>query len=501
MVTPSPLSGLRLSVAVAKFTSKAYLVPENVTPSELDCVTFFYPDDPLYKQQLVAAYLYFGQWTAWERGRGNIASQAASAWKEAIQLSMEQNFMANVTVNNNIENGGCCSCGGGNSNLTDFTFNITVDANTKLESDPTGDNTIFSEDEGGPNPPEQFQDQASTWEEYNEQKCRAANYHAGEILEGLETFRYIFDNFIELSATSILTRIAAIAADGPWPVIDTAVALTFLVPRLQDWIADKAGDTSDISAFLLTMDKCEITQLIYDASTKDGLFTTMQAYFVDLIDNSNMGDTSKAWFGTLMRMAFGASWADWLLDGLYDLVPESVVIECDCTNEDGQRIWNFNDGTLQGWIFQATQPYPTSNNTGGIVTDALEGSHAIDLNMPFILGNGQLDTSQWSHTITIPRPLMAEGDKLRLTYQYDGNHEHYIQVFLDIFGGGTESIVTSTFPAGGGSGTLDFVIPVGGETGSLDRIRIRGFAVGIGDGSNSGRYRFDNIQLFVADEA
>lgn len=424
MVTPLLSSVGRSWAVVAKSTNKAYLVPENVTPSELDCVTFFFPDDPLYKQQLMAAYLYFGQWTAWERGRNNIGSLAASAWKEAIQRSMEANFMAQVTVNNNIESGSCGCCGGGSNDLSRPSYNVVIDETTTLDQPEPNGEQEYVESPTAPTPPAEYIEEFPTWVEFDEQKCKAANYFAGRLESQLEQVRYIFNNFIEVSTTSVLARLAATLADGPLPVVDVAVVATFLVPRLIDWINDKAGDTSDISAFLLTLDKCEITQLIYDAQTKGGLFSSLNTYLSGKVSSSSMSDTTKGWINVYINYVFGQRWADMVLDGISSLVPDSVTIDCPCGAQMADVFLDFEDQTNQGMSFSLA-PFLAGSTTQGIESvNQIEGDHSLYMQ---IAGSWSGQTTQGAGgtwTYNLPNAMtLTDGDQFSIHWKYMGDHK------------------------------------------------------------------------------
>ena len=66
-----------------------YLIPENPTPDELNCLLVFYPDDPLYLQALLGSISYLGTWTAWERDAAKRGRLAAAAWKDANDCTFD----------------------------------------------------------------------------------------------------------------------------------------------------------------------------------------------------------------------------------------------------------------------------------------------------------------------------------------------------------------------------------------------------------------------------
>lgn len=66
-----------------------YLIPENPTPNELNCLLVFYPDDPMYLQALLGSLTYLGTWTAWERDAAKRGRLAAAAWKDANDCTFD----------------------------------------------------------------------------------------------------------------------------------------------------------------------------------------------------------------------------------------------------------------------------------------------------------------------------------------------------------------------------------------------------------------------------
>ena len=66
-----------------------YLIPENPTPNELNCLLVFYPDDPMYLQALLGSLTYLGTWTAWERDATKRGRLAAAAWKDANDCTFD----------------------------------------------------------------------------------------------------------------------------------------------------------------------------------------------------------------------------------------------------------------------------------------------------------------------------------------------------------------------------------------------------------------------------
>ncbi|MCK4962633.1 MAG: hypothetical protein KAS19_09105 [Anaerolineales bacterium] len=56
---------------------------------DLACIMLMYPNKPEYRQALMSAYFYFGNWLAWERDPQKKGADAALAWKEAIEATLE----------------------------------------------------------------------------------------------------------------------------------------------------------------------------------------------------------------------------------------------------------------------------------------------------------------------------------------------------------------------------------------------------------------------------
>lgn len=75
---------------MTKRLEKGYLLPEgDAYESELCCELVFYPNREEYRRALLGAITYFSTWLAWETDDDKRGKDAARAWKEALEKTLE----------------------------------------------------------------------------------------------------------------------------------------------------------------------------------------------------------------------------------------------------------------------------------------------------------------------------------------------------------------------------------------------------------------------------
>lgn len=72
-----------------------YLLPDGECfTEEMACALVFYPDKPEYRRALFGSLVYLSTWLAWERDADKRGKDAARAWKDAVDLTVECMNMA-----------------------------------------------------------------------------------------------------------------------------------------------------------------------------------------------------------------------------------------------------------------------------------------------------------------------------------------------------------------------------------------------------------------------
>ena len=67
-----------------------YLLPDgDAYTDELACCLVFYPDKPEYRRALLGSLVYLSTWLAWERDEEKRGKDAARAWKDAVDETLE----------------------------------------------------------------------------------------------------------------------------------------------------------------------------------------------------------------------------------------------------------------------------------------------------------------------------------------------------------------------------------------------------------------------------
>jgi hypothetical protein len=286
---------------------------------------------------------FFCTWVAWEKGPNQKAKEAAQVWKTACAMSKENNYMPSVNVVVNNEIGGCCD----NTDLNQIT--VILNNETNIDDAEPSNEVIYNENSGEPQPPDEWEGPFADWSEFNDAKCRAANFYADRMLSSLTRIRWLLDNVIDTGIGKLITAILLASADGPSPGLDAAALAILITPSLKKWLIDEAGQASDIAALILTMDKCEIVDLIYASTTRQNLGQALGDYFEAKVAASSLPANGKEWLTLYVNYVFRTRWSNFLFDTLDTLVPDGYAITCPCGGPASSTDWGFETG-LDGFI-------------------------------------------------------------------------------------------------------------------------------------------------------
>ena len=131
------------------------------------------------------------------------------------------------------------------------------------------------------------------------------------------------------------------------------------------------------------------------------------------------------------------------------------------------------------------------------MTDAIEGSHSIDIDYTGAWNAGVSDAATWRVQV-LPNPAMTQGDLILFDYDYVGLGILNFQIEISPFGLSSFTINEAQLPAGNQAGTASIAIPAGHDGDLLDFLRIRPFVESTGPSQNPGRIRIDNVRLQLA---
>lgn len=350
--------------------SKGYLIPEEAMPPEMDCMVFFIPDDPLYRAALIGSYHYLGTRFAWEDDGSNKDLIARQAWLSAIEVSEENNYMLElnpvINIVNNVEKGECCCDGGGTGNIS---VNVTINPETTIEPPEPSNENEYTEGPTAPEPPEDYIGDYPTWQEFNVQKCKAANYFAGNIISNLETFRNVLSGVVDSTIGRIITALGLIIADGPFFGLDTLAVAVLVAPKLIDWLNEEGGDTSEVLDFILNVDRCELTQIIYTATDRQNLGQSLGDYLEGRINATVASDAFKTAMIAWVNYAFRSRVANYIYDNLDTVVPADQALVCACIDPVSNLSPFSFDSSLEGWFAdQSLEPSFQTPTQGRIMT-------------------------------------------------------------------------------------------------------------------------------------
>ncbi len=484
-------------MAIAGVPKYAYpFANKGDTLEDYECIAFLIPKGWWNRASIIGAFYHMGFSHTWPDD--DYGKEVADAWRACYWLSRESNFMmeTNVYITNQIEGGGgCCDTTTNVEVIVNAGQPVTVEPNIDSPLPVVGVEEIpeFAEENG-----------ATTIGEYDELRCKIANWMADRIVADVSRFNNIIGILKGEVAEGLSARIAAAItlaySDGPYFIGDIAGAILILSPKVFNWIISTAYP-GDIQNLGITVDREAMVSIFYDAETSsdwgDIFFNVIQP----AIDSAPVSQELKDVYETYFRFWYGTRLANWYASNaknlIENLIPDDYVPPTPCGSPAAQLYYDFNDGTTQGWTFYQTRPYSTSQNVGGLAVDAIEGSHSLNLDMPYNLGNGQTDTSEWIIDVE-PNIVMAQGDKISFSYEYIGVHSYYFQIRFYNTLNQSQNVTSSVFPSGGGSGFYEAIMPSNPSHTNITHIGIRAFASGVQSSTSSGRFKIDQIGIFAA---
>jgi len=313
---------------------------ENVTPQDFECVTFFYPNNDHYLNQLIHSYQHFGKWNSWERDSDKTGTVVAEMWRQAFLISQDNNFMPSVNlepeINVNVDGPEItvnCNCGGGSGGGSGGGDGLPIVI--VIPPDATDDPSVPPVDDidYGPDPesvPEPYQEVAPTPNDYNILKCRAANFYAGNLIKSFELIRVAVDTLSENGIRRVALGLALALSDGGLPFGDVAGILVIVIPFFMPWLRSGVSKSDEIAQFILTMDKCEIADIIYGATTRSDLGSSLSSYLKSRVDGTSISDLGKTALNVWISYALENRFANYVFSGMDVLVPSDTPIECPC---------------------------------------------------------------------------------------------------------------------------------------------------------------------------
>jgi len=456
----------------------------------MDCLTFFFPNDPLYRVQLIQAYRYFGMWVAWERDTGKTALLAAEAWQEAIAESEANDFMPSVTVENviNVNNEGCgCCSGGGGTVVIDPTIEINL-------PDPVDPDDDYSEDSGEPDPPDRWVGTYPTWNEFNDAKCRAANYYADNVLANLNVLRNVFGGLLDTSIGRIVAALTLLVLDGPLPFLDAAALAILLIPNISDWIEDQTSDASEIATFILTVDKCTLVDLIYDANDADGMGVDIANYLKGL--TAGLSPTLKTWLDKYIDYAFTSRLANYIYTNMDTLVPSGYAIECPCGPMAAAWLLDLEDQSLAGVSLDGGR-YSVNSSGRSLsleTTTPLTGTASIKMAMTSFSGFTGVDMRIEPSNTTSGSVSLDVGDTIEWDFSVNDTGGTQRSTVLIYQAGGS---TTSQLGVTGGAiivnnGTASYTVQSGDPVGLVGFIKI---LTNTDDATSAPEWIIDNVRI------
>lgn len=455
------------------------------------CVTFFLPAGWWNKAAFAGAFFQMGyrfMWPDTEYGRS-----VADAWRLAYEMSREDDYMAHITVN--VENTQSCGgCGSGQSGeLQPIPYEI--DQTTTIDGPEPAQTGEYVESETATSPPPAYVDEYPTWEAFNEQKCRAANWYADKILIAINNIKNSLEATAGELVFAIITGIILAFADGPLPAGEAFLISVLVVPPVVQWFRDSSADRSELINWVLELTKCEIVEIIYDAASEVELGTTLQEYLNNAADNANLSDNGRLVAKALIKMHFSFGLANFIFQNLDALVPDDHPIECQCGVQPPSYLWDFEDGTLQGAVFVPNDPYPSSSNLGQLANDAITGNHSIDINISDQRDAGVFDGSSWEFTID-PKVVLSVGDTISFNYRYEGTGDVQIATTLLLFG--LPAALVGTQNSASWNGTYTYTVDAAQAGNQIEGFRIRMLAESLENGYVGDRFVVDDVSVMLA---
>lgn len=160
---------------------RGYLLPDgDAYTDELECAIVFFPNKDEYRRALLGSLDYLSKWLAWERDDDKRGKDAARAWREANELTLECIEMSTcqqiVDLLTEIRDNQC-SCSGGLTTYTTYYNNLIV-TTTIVPWEGTAPSTWGGE-------------AIADWDEWAEYVCGAAHQYVDDLIETVDRFKVI----------------------------------------------------------------------------------------------------------------------------------------------------------------------------------------------------------------------------------------------------------------------------------------------------------------------
>lgn len=188
---------------------------------DLACIMLMYPNEPEYRQALMSAYFYFGTWIAWERDQDKRGKDAALAWTEAIEATLECiemnpcetiiDLLTDIRTNTGIY---CCDTG----DISDG------DRYTDPVEDGEGDvpQEIIDSD---------YADDAADWDGFYDYKCMISHLMIDNLKAQLEKIdSYMLASGAILGGIPTLAAVATVIFTNALSVLVYSITLGASVP-------------------------------------------------------------------------------------------------------------------------------------------------------------------------------------------------------------------------------------------------------------------------------
>lgn len=233
-----------------------YLLPVgDAFTDELACTLVFYPDKPEYRRALLGSIVYLSTWLAWERDSEKRGQDAARAWKNAVDKTLEcwtmacfEELIADVArIRSLMETKkDCCD--------QNVTYYPTEEPVTEIEP-------------GIGDPPEYYGETAvADWDEWLEHVCWNAHKYvdylkdtAGELYDAVQASSIFLGVIAAALALLAFSGIGLPIAFGTAAALVAGIALTATITTFQDTAAAFEAARDDLVCALVA------GQSLYDA--------------------------------------------------------------------------------------------------------------------------------------------------------------------------------------------------------------------------------------------
>jgi hypothetical protein len=469
---------------------------------EFQCVSFFVPEGWWNRAALIGAYYLMGSRFMWPVS--NYGEAVADKWREAYWLSREKDYMCTVENINNIyitnegsDSGGCCDV---NTNVE-----VYINASLPVDVEPNVDSPLPIDDVGDI-PPFAGESGATTIQEYDELRCKIANWMADRIMADLNRMNSLLGIIKGDVAEGLAGRVAAFvalaASDGPYPFGDVAGLILLLSPKLFNWLVS-AAYPGDLGSLGITVDREAMVAKFYGAETTAEWGEIFSEFMDPAITASGMSSELADYWRAYTRFMYGTRLANWYASNakklVTELIPDDYVSPTPCAaSGSADMYFDFNDGTTMGFVYSTT-PYPADNNPGILTTNAIEGTHSLQVD---VLGSwnssGGYSGGTWRKTLDDTYTI-REGDKVEFLYEYVGAHTNYVQVRFRF--NSVEQLQLNT-PLVNGSQSAQLksvIVGVGEGDFQCDQIWFRIIERGLGGGQQAGLFKIDAIGITLDD--